>query len=347
MTLITPTFKQNYISKNKYRLDLGLSSNPLGASPHILQELCKNPSLLTHYPEAGYPLLLEKLATFLDCNQDDLFLGAGLDGLIYDLVGLILKKGDELIIPQITFRNAIYAASNCDAEITQIPMLEDFSINFDGLIEAIKPNTRIIFICNPNNPTGIYEPVESIIRLLQASPNVLVIVDEANIEYAGKSSLYLTEHFHNLLVLRTFSKAYGLAGMRIGYGVSKNPLLKELSTHRPPFCISSLSAFAAILALEDQQHLKDSITHVRQECNYMLQELKSLKFIPIPSQSNTLLCRIPSSWISASDLIDQLHHNDCHAVNGVYFNLSDHYLRIAPRLHAPNVEFISVLKNLL
>lgn len=343
---MTHSFQQNYTCKQKYRLDLGLSFNPLGPSPRVIQTLCKHSELIAPYPEPEYPIVTEKITSLYSCNRNDLFIGAGLDGLIYDIINVVLDKNDELIIPNVTFRNAIYAASNRRAKITQIPMTANLSVDFNQLIDNISQKTKVIFICNPNNPTGIYESVKSIIHLLQ-STNALVIVDEANIEYSGGSCLHLTEKFSNILVLRTFSKAYGLAGMRIGYGISRSPLLKEISAKRPPFGIASLSALAASVALEDQQHLNDSVAYVQLERNDMAYELELLGFSIVPSQSNTLLCHIPTSFGKASDLIDQLHQYDCHVVNGTSFNLPDCYLRIAPRLHSANIEFISILKNCL
>ncbi len=342
-----PSFKENYTCKKKYRLDFGLSSNPLGPSPQVMPTLCANGELLAPYPEVDYPFLRETIASFYSCDKQDIFLGNGLDGLIYDIMMLILEENDELIIPEVTFRNAIYPAMYRKAKITQIPVKPNLSIDFDRMIQAISPTTKVIFLCNPNNPTGIYEPLEEIVRLLQYSPSALVIIDEANIEYSGGSCLYLTEQFPNLLVLRTFSKAYGLASMRIGYGVSRCSLLQELSIKRPPFCLTSLAALAACIALEDQEYLHHSVVYTKRECCFMGHALESLKFTVIPSQANTILCRIPASVASASDLVARLHRHDCHVVNGTFFNLPDQYLRIAPRLHSANVECISILKEIL
>lgn len=340
------SFKSNYICSKKYRLDFGLSSNPLGPSSRVMHALCTSRELLAPYPEEGYPLLTQKLVSVHHCRSQDIILGAGLDGLIYDLVNLILDKNDEFILPTVTFRNAIYAASNRKAKIIQIPMKPDLSVDFDVLINAITPVTKLIFLCNPNNPTGIYEPIDSIIRVLQ-STNALVIVDEANIEYSGGSCLFLTERFTNLLVLRTFSKAYGLAGMRVGYGISRSPLLQDISAKRPPFCIGSISALAAQTALEDQQHLHVSVEYMRYERELMMRELAVLGLRVVPSQSNTLLCRVPASFGTASTFVEALHQVDCHVVNGAFFHLSDPYVRIAPRLHVENVEFISIVKKLI
>jgi len=341
-----PSFQQNYTYKKKYRFDFGLSSNPLGPSPQVLQILCAHPELLSRYPEAGYPILTEKLTALHSCNGENLLIGAGLDGLIYDIMNLFLDKNDVLIIPNVTFRNAIYSASHRGAKISQIPMAADLSVDFNKMINAINQHTKVVFICNPNNPTGIYESIESIIRLLQ-STDALVIVDEANIEYSGGSCLHLTEQFSNILVLRTFSKAYGLAGMRIGYGISRSPLVKEISAKRPPFGVTSLSALAASLALGDQEHLNHSVAYIQQECNFLARGLELLGFSIIPSSSNTLLCRIPTSIDRASELVDQLHEYDCHVVNGTSFNLPDCYLRIAPQLHSVNAEFIDILGRII
>lgn len=343
------SFKKNYVSHEKFQWDFSLSSNPFGPSPKVKDALMKalfNHNSLSPYPDAGYQELKNSIGSFHDIPQEDIFLGAGLDGLIFDIINLLLQPQDELILPTVTFRNAMYPAIHKGAIVTQIPMKSNLGVDFDQLIQAINAKTKIIFLCNPNNPTGIYEPLESIKQLLD-STDALVILDEANIEFSKGSGLELIHLYPNLIILKTFSKAYGLAGIRVGYGISKSLHLKKLISARPPFFISTLSEIASSHALTDQTYLKNTVNLIIQERNFLETELKNLNFTITPSESNTLLCRIPDNILSASYVIEQLHVYNCHVINGTYFNLEDRYLRIAPKKHEDNEVLIKILKSIL
>lgn len=342
------SFKENYIASKHFQLDFGLSSNPLGPSPQVKQALLQvlsDGEPLSPYPTSGYPKLTEAIASFYQISPNEIILGAGLDGLIFDIINCALGAGDELILPAITFRNAIYAANAKGAVVTQVPMKSNFAVDFDRLIEAINKRTKIIFLCNPNNPTGIYEPLVFIRRLLESTDS-LVVLDEANIEFSGGSGLALVKEFSHLIVLRTFSKAYGLAGARVGFGVSHSSIFNKIVLSRPPFFISTLSEIATCHAILDQQYLLNTVHAAAQERNFLEKELAILGFTIIPSQSNTLLCRVPEKFSSASGLIEQLNQYDCHVVNGTYFNLEDRYVRIAPRLHEANEQLLAIFKRI-
>ncbi len=343
------SFKDNYIPHEKFKWDFSLSSNPFGPSFRVKERLIQaisTDACLSSYPEENYPELTKAIASFYQCSEEEIILGTGVDGLIFDIISLLLEPQNELILPEVTFRNAIYAANLKNALVTQIPMHLDLSVDFDQLIRIISPKTKIIFLCNPNNPTGIYESLESIRRLLE-STNALVIVDEANIEFSKESALALTKQFPHLMVLRSFSKAYGLAGIRVGYGISRSFLLKKIKETRPPFFLSTLSAIAACSALSDQNHLLKTVAKIIQERKFLEKELELLGFKIIPSSSNTLLCHIPKGIQSASDLLESLNQHDCHVINGTHYNLKDCYLRIAPRLHEVNERLVQILKTIL
>jgi histidinol-phosphate aminotransferase len=340
------SFENTYISKKRYRLDFGLSSNPLGTSSFVSKNLSTQLTSLESYPEVGYPALVNQLADFYRVPTEYVLLGTGLDGVIFDLMNFLMKDGNELVLSKVTFQNAVVPAKMRGAKILQIPMKEDLRVDFDSLIAAATPKTKCIFLCNPNNPTGIYEPLDSIENLLSRT-HTFVIVDEANIEYCGGSSLGLIHKYPHLIVLRTFSKAYGLAGMRVGYAISSSAkFLLQVSQSRPPFFLSCLSERAALLALKDPEHINKTASYLAEERAFLTKELESMGFELTPSVSNTLLCKVPK--INASSLLDQLHKFDCHAINGTHFNLEeDQYLRIAPRMRIANEELIFLLRRLL
>lgn len=343
-------FKKVYVPTKKFTQDFSLSSNPFGQSPRVKEALRRalaDGDPLSPYPDAGYPALIEAIATFHAISPEHIILGAGLDGLIFDTMNALLGPDDELVLPAVTFENALYAAvAQGGAAVTQIPMNPDLTVDFDKLIKTLSAKTKIVFLCNPNNPTGIYEPVSAITKLLE-STSALVVLDEANVEFSGGSAVALTEQFPHLMVLRTFSKAYGLAGMRVGYGISRSPVLKKIASARPPFFIAKLSEIAAQAALLDQDSMQHAVAKIIQERTFLAHELSELGFTVIPSQSNTVLCRMPAAVASASYLIEQLNTYDFHAVNGTHFTLPDRYVRIAPKKHEANERLLAVLRHIL
>jgi len=346
----TVPFTENYVPTKRFTWDFSLSSSSLGPSPQVRQALMQALSdndALSPYPDAGYPELVKAIANFHHVDFDNIILGAGLDGLIFDSINALLGPNDELVIPAVTFRNALYAAASKGAVVKQVPMQATLAVDFEQLIKTIGANTKVVFLCNPNNPTGLYEPLVSIRRLLE-STTALVIVDEANIEFTGgESALSLVEQFPHLMVLRTFSKAYGLAGIRVGYGISRSPLLKKIASDRPPFFISKLSEIAACHAFADQDYMHHAVASIIQERSFLECELKNLGFTVTPSRSNTVLCRIPQGVSSASYVIEQLNKYDVNVVNGTHFNLEDRYLRISPKLREANENMLQVLKHIL
>lgn len=342
-------FKDVYVPTKKFAQDFSLSANPFGPSPSVKQALMRalvDGDPLSPYPDAGYPALIEAIATFHAISPEHIILGAGLDGLIFDTMNALLGLDDELVLSAVTFENALYAAAAQGAAVTQISMNPDLTVDFDQLIKTLSAKTKIIFLCNPNNPTGIYEPLSAITKLLE-STEALVVLDEANVEFSGGSAIALTERFPHLMVLRTFSKAYGLAGMRVGYGISRSPMLKKIASARPPFFIAKLSEIAAQAALLDQDSMQHAVAKIIQERTFLAHELSELGFTVIPSQSNTVLCRMPATVASASYLIEQLNTYDFHAVNGTHFTLPDQYVRIAPKTHEANERLIKVLRHIL
>src|SRR5262249_26071163 len=202
-----------------------------------------------------------------------------------------------------TYRISAQAAS---LQSTAVELDDKIHWNGDKMIQAIAPNTRIVFIDSPNNPTGSYLPAAQLRRLLEhASAQTLIVIDEAYFEYADahdyQSALEFRQQHQNLLVLRTFSKAFGLAALRIGYGIADPETIAGIEKVRPPFNVNALAQLAACIALQDLSFVLDNARRTCEERTRMSQALSKLDLYVAPSQANFLLVKMPRAGRSVSE----------------------------------------------
>lgn len=244
---------------------LASNENPFGSSKKVQAALKEALTDLEYYPDGGAKELKAKLVTFHDVKENQLLIGAGLDDVIQIVSRSLLNQGDEIIVADPTFSQYELHAVIEGAHVVKVPVdLETGQMDLERMLRAITNETKIIWLCNPNNPTGTYLPQTEIASFIAKVPkDVLVISDEAYQEYVTvekeTSSLPLLASHENLLVMRTFSKAYGLAGLRIGYAVIPEQLGRAFEIVRPPFNTSSLAQRAAIVALEDQAFIEQTV----------------------------------------------------------------------------------------
>lgn len=250
---------------------LASNENPLGASPKAikaLKSLLKDPQEVGRYPDGGGFYLRNALAKHLNakeqvCSIDNIILGNGSNELIDIAVKTYMGYGDEAVMATPSFVVYKMAVTAVGAKPIEIPCV-DYKHNLQAMADAITDKTKIVFVANPNNPTGTMNTKDEFDTFMQRVPDgVLVIVDEAYYEYVLEPDYPDTMQYFragkDILILRTFSKAYGLAGLRIGYGIAKKEILDELNRIREPFNTNTLSQTAALFALTDKKHLKKTI----------------------------------------------------------------------------------------
>ena len=269
---------------------LASNENPLGPSPKAMAAITHALSKLNRYPDGAAHDLTRALSRHLDVPAESLILGNGSDELIGLLCMALLQPGDEAIIPRPSF--LMYDISVRATGATPVFMpLRDMAIDLEGILGRITPETRMVFICNPNNPTGTIVEKNSFRGFLDKLPsNVAVVIDEAYAEFVrdaayARGMAFLPE-YPNLAVLRTFSKAYGLAGLRIGYGVMAQELAELLHRIRPPFNASSLAQAGALAALGDQEFLQKTVSLVHNGLDDLYTALEARGIHYIPSQAN-------------------------------------------------------------
>ncbi|OEH93443.1 histidinol-phosphate transaminase [Bacillus solimangrovi] len=234
---------------------LASNENPFGCSEYAKQAITQSLDELAIYPDGYSADLRNKVAKSLNINESQLIFGNGSDEVIQILCRAVLQKGTNMVSANPTFPQYRHNAVIEGAEIREIDNI-DGAHNLEGMLQAIDSETRIVWVCTPNNPTGNYINEQTLYKFITRVPKeVLVVVDEAYFEYVvaddyPDTTKWLNE-FDNLLILRTFSKAYGLAGLRIGYGMANEQLIQAIEPAREPFNTSSIAQAAAIAAIDD------------------------------------------------------------------------------------------------
>jgi len=271
-------------------IKLASNENPLGSSPKALTALREGTSTLHRYPDGGGFRLREALADRWKVTLDQVILGNGSDEILGLLARTFLAPGDEAVMADQTF--VIYRMEVTAAHGKPIVVpLKQWKHDLQAMASAITDRTRLLFLCNPNNPTGTMVSADEVELLLSRVPaHVLVVFDEAYFEYVRSpqfpDSMAYVKQGRNVIVLRTFSKIHGLAGLRIGYGLATTEITNFLNRVRPPFNANSLAQCAALAALGDEEHVARSRAMNEAGMEQMVKGLSSLGFAPVPSEAN-------------------------------------------------------------
>lgn len=237
---------------------LASNENPFGTSPKVKDALQAAMVDLEYYPDGGAKDLKAAIAEFHQIPTEQILVGAGLDDVIQIISRAVLNAGDEIIVADPTFSQYELHAVVEGAKVVKVPVNDQTGeMDLNAMLQAITPKTKIIWLCNPNNPTGTYLPQDQIRDFVAQVPQeVLVISDEAYQDFVTKeiesTSLPVVDDYPNLLVMRTFSKVYGLAALRIGYAIVPLELMSAFEIVRPPFNTSTIAQKAGIEALADQ-----------------------------------------------------------------------------------------------
>jgi len=246
----------------------------------MLDSISKIP--FNRYPDITATPLREKLAEFLNVEVGNVVVGNGSD----DLIPYIIKifEGDRIVISSPTFKMYEFFAVLEGVDVTDVPLDDNFEIvNLEKYVE----NTRVVFVCSPNNPTGNLQRREKIVRILKTG--VPVVIDEAYHEFSSENYLDLLDDFENLIILRTFSKAFGLAGIRIGYAVAHEEIISAILKVRPPFAMSSISMRIGEIMLEKYDLVKERIEFILEERERIRREFEDITY---PSETNFLLMNV-------------------------------------------------------
>jgi histidinol-phosphate aminotransferase len=283
-------------------LKLDQNENPYGCSL-LVQESLAAFDRYHHYPDADARRVRQRLGIYCDANPDRIIVGAGADEVIDVLLQTLLDPDDEVIIPTPTFGWYKARTDLFGGVVRDIPRGPNFELPTDAILDSINDRTKMVFVTSPNNPTGNLASNQDIVRLLETG--IVVVVDEAYYEFSGKTVMPLTREFDNLVVLRTFSKWAGIAGLRFGYGVFPELLAENAMKVKSSFTISTAALIAVEASLDDLEYLHLSVNRIRSERNRLYRRLGSLDYMePYPSVANYVLVRITRG--SAQDVHQRL-----------------------------------------
>lgn len=299
------------------------------------------------YPDFDAWTLREAIGRYIGAPASRIVAGAGLDNVLETLIHLLIEPGDRVIISEPTFMVYEWLVRGHDGDSVNVPLTPEFELDAEGILDAIDERTKLVLICNPNNPTGNLFDVKAIERIVAEAP-CLVAIDEAYAEFAGASFLPLMERYPNLVILRTMSKFAGFAGMRVGYGVFPDALMPYLLRIMPGFCnVSAVATAAAVASLADAEYNRAVVARIVADRDALADQLRELPGVePLPSATNFLLVRLPVA--DAGPVQREL------AMRGIYvrhfgnpaFGLGD-CLRVSIGTTEENEAFLSELEAIL
>lgn len=277
------------------------NENNLGVSGRAIEAIKNAASECNRYGDSRCDSLRDKLARKYGMTPGRFVIGNGLDGVFTMLGRAFIEPGDEVVCGELTFSVYAETAEIMGGKAVKVPMTDDMELDVDGFVSAVTDKTRMVVFCNPNNPTGTGTGIVDIRKMLDAIPEkVLFVIDEAYIEFADENTadgMTLLDEYPNLMVCRTFSKVYGLAGLRVGWVAGDEDLMRYLYKVREPYVVSVPAAAGAEAALDDIEFLSKSVDMARNEKKRLYDFFRSNSIKFIPSQTNFIL--LPLGDLSA------------------------------------------------
>lgn len=328
-------------------IKLASNENVLGPSPKAMKA-AKDALLKSHfYPDGGCFELKTTLGEFLKINPKQITVGNGSENVLEIIIKSYLTHQDEAIISQYAFLTIPLLIKSYGGKIVEVPA-KNYGHDIRAMIHAVTDKTRLIFIVNPNNPTGTYTSSDDLILLLESFPNnIIVVIDEAYHEYINTSdypkTIALQDKYPNLIITRTFSKVYGLAALRLGYAISHCDIADILNRARLPFNVNSIAAIAARAAIADHTHLKNTIDMNNEGMSQLVSAFQknSLEYIPSLGNFVTINMRQPTA-----DIYQRLLHKGVIVRPLNPYGMPTH-LRVTVGTYEQNERFLETLSTIL
>jgi histidinol-phosphate aminotransferase len=289
MRSTTRGFKKYYSPVIDGQLRLDTNTNVLGANPAAKRFIAEQKIDLNEYPGTYSDNLRYALAELYGLDMNNFIVGSGSDEMLDVSFKTFTEWGDDCLVPYPSYSLYDYFAQMNGGKVVYSELTDDFQLDVDDIISS---KAKIVILASPNNPTGNTFRQKDVEAVLSGFKGI-VLVDEAYGEYSERSMIPKVDEFDNMVVLRTFSKAYAMAALRIGYAVANRDLADMMNAVKIPYSLNSLSEGAAIAAVKDQEFIKRSVEMVRTERPKLLSGLSELGFVPFQSDSNFILARSP------------------------------------------------------
>lgn len=331
-------------------IKLGSNENPIGPSKRAIEAIKENLNLISQYPETNLEELKGKIALYSGVDSSNVIVGGDGADEILDVLGkTLIGPGDEFIVPLPSYMYYEFTLKiHGGVPVYAKWGMEENKLDVESIIAALSEKTKIVFLCTPNNPTGTLIDKEDIKRVLE-STDALVVVDEAYFEFSEVDNVDLLDDYSNLLLLRTFSKVFGLAGMRIGYAISNPELIEYMHRVKPVFSLIKLSHVAASATLDDKEYIKKSIETGIQSREFLYENMSKFdKLMVYPSKANYLLVGVKKTGMTSKEFAEELLKRgvivrDCSSFKG----LDDYWVRVSVGTMEEDARFIGILEDLI
>jgi histidinol-phosphate aminotransferase len=326
---------------------LASNENPLGASPKALAAMREALEQVALYPDGKCFTLAKALAAHLGVSENELIIGNGSDEIIHNLGITFLLPGDEIVQGDPSFSQYETSATVCNSGTCMVP-LRDFVHDLDVMADRITDKTRLVYIANPNNPTGTIVTKQDVERFMARLPKrVIAIFDEAYYEYVDNpdypNMIDYVKAGANVILLRTFSKIYGLAGLRVGYAIARPELIACLNQVRQPFCVNSIAQAGAAASLEDPEQVLRSRLVNSEGKKYLYQELDKMGLPYVPTEANFIFVDIKTN---CKPVFTEMLKRGVIIRTGDIFGYPN-FIRVTIGTTEENARFIDTLKKVL
>ncbi|MGJ7920927.1 histidinol-phosphate transaminase [Neobacillus sp. LXY-4] len=329
-------------------IKLASNENPIGPSPKAIKVLAGCLPELNRYPDANATYLKNKIAQRFGLTEGNLIITNGADELITLISETFLEPGDEIIVPSPSFSEYDFGANLMGANVVAVPLSEDFQFNIKDIISSVTEKTKLVYLCSPNNPTGTYLPRNDLEQLLSTLPkHILVVFDSAYSHFATSvdytDGIEFVKKDYPIIVLQTFSKVYGLAGLRVGFGISGESIINCIMKVKEPFNVNSLAQAAATAAITDDDHVMASQEVNRVGREQLYQAFEALKLKYTESMSNFVLVELGPK---ANDIYHELMAKGIIVRYGNTWGMPE-YIRISVGTSEENSILIQQLTSIL
>jgi len=338
------------LGKFKNIIKLSANESAIGISPKARKVLSAKNINVSKYPDSKSKDLRKEISKTYNCNFNKIICGSGSDEIIQLVCQLYLQPSDEVIVPEYSFLMYRIYAKIVGAKV-KLAKEKNFKISVEEIIKKVSKKTKIVFLANPNNPTGTYLDKSELINLRKKlNQKILLVLDDAYFEYmknkSYKSSLDIFKNKNNVIILRTFSKIYGLAALRVGWGYGSKKIIEALNNIKPPFNVNQTAQIAAREALKDRNFVKNSVRHNQEWANKIKFFLNKLNISTNEISANFFLLNFDKSKFSAKYVFRKLESKRI-----ILRSTEDGYniknkLRLTIGSAKENIKFMNVMKNI-
>ncbi len=336
------------IYERTYDLDYSVNVNCMGTPASVVEAAAKGAALSAQYPDVNCRELRKNLAAFLQVKENQIVFGNGAADVIFSAI--LARKPKKVLVPAPTFAEYEQAARAMDAQMVYYYLKEEMEFRLDEtFLEMLTNDVDMVFLCNPNNPTGHLIEKELLLSILKrcVEQDIFLVVDECFNDFLNQPQAYSLlnelEHYENLLILKAFTKTYAMAGLRLGYGLCSNQaFLQKMADCSQPWAVSIPAQFAGVAALKETAYVQESMELLKTERAFLKAELKQLGFQVFDSQANYIFFKampgLKQACAERGILI-----RDC----SNYVGLVPGYFRIGVKRHEENQKLVSVLKEIV